>query len=517
MSMDARMSERSQEELYYLPFRAAAEAGVGAVMCAYNKVNGTYACQNSEILTADLRGKMGFSGFVMSDWTAMHSKDALHAGLDQEQPGMIKKVPVVGEVGVLADSVIKTLDRSVVENAAVHVLTAIFRLRLDQDMGCTPPNCTQELMSDQTKATTRGERHEDIALRAATSSIVLLKNGNSLLPLDKGKVHRIAVVGNASADETHRTFVGKGSGFVQPDSSAKTPLQAIEEKAAKAGMQVLKPEGASVEEAASLAQSVDAVVVVVGTDASEGVDRSSLGLGDTSEAMIKAVAAHAPTIVLLQIPGAVLMPWREEVAAIACQFMGGVATGAAWASVLFGDAAPRGRLPVMMPETSADVIPVGQDEEVVYSEGLLTSYRSPTFRAAFPFGHGLAFTSFEYSGPHRLHKDCGVAVCVAVLVKNVGQRSGEELVQAYVHFPDPVGGDEAWIQATPDIMLKAFRRTKVLHPGESQTVRFDFSASDMKLFCSERGWVAQQKIEVRFGASSKDIRQTLATELAESE
>ncbi|OLP98991.1 Thermostable beta-glucosidase B [Symbiodinium microadriaticum] len=211
----------------------------------------------------------------------------------------------------------------------------------------------------------------------------------------------------------------------------------------------------------------------------------------------------------------VLMPWREEVAAIACQFMGGVATGAAWASVLFGDAAPRGRLPVMMPETSADVIPVGEDEEVVYSEGLLTSYRSPTFRAAFPFGHGLAFTSFEYSGPHRLHKDCGVAVCVAVLVKNVGQRSGEELVQAYVHFPDPVGGDEAWIQATPDIMLKAFRRTKVLHPGESQTVRFDFSASDMKLFCSERGWVAQQKIEVRFGASSKDIRQTLATELAE--
>eukprot|EP00439_Symbiodinium_sp_Y106_P018845 s5614_g2.t1 len=191
----------------------------------------------------------------------------------------------------------------------------------------------------------------------------------------------------------------------------------------------------------------------------------------------------------------VLMPWRGEVAAIACQFMGGVATGAAWASVLFGDVAPRGRLPVMMPETSADVIPVGQDAEVVYSEGLLTSYRSPTFRAAFPFGHGLTFTSFEYSGPHRLDKDCGTAVCVTVLVKNVGQRSGEELVQAYVHFPEPVGGDEAWIRATPDIMLKAFQRTKVLHPGESQTVRFDFSASDMKLFCSGRGWVPQQKIE----------------------
>ncbi|CAE7246267.1 bglB [Symbiodinium sp. CCMP2456] len=86
-------------------------------------------------------------------------------------------------------------------------------------------------------------------------------------------------------------------------------------------------------------------------------------------------------------------------------------------------------------------------------QGLLTSYRSPTFRAAFPFGHGLTFTSFEYSGPHRLDKDCGAAVCVAVLVKNVGQRSGEELVQAYVHFADPVGGDEPWLTCSAHAQL----------------------------------------------------------------
>ncbi|CAE7341441.1 bglB [Symbiodinium pilosum] len=517
MSMDARISERTQWELYYLPFRAAAEAGVGAVMCAYNKVNGTYACHNSEILNADLRGKMNFSGFVMSDWTAMHSKDALGAGLDQEQPGIIKKVPMLGEVGVLVDAVIKTLARPVLETAAMHVLTTIFRLRLDQDAGCAPPNCTQELASDQTKATTHGERHEDIALRAAESGIVLLKNEQGLLPLRKGKLHRIAVVGNAAADESHGTFVGKGSGFVKPDSSAKTPLQAIEEKAAKAEIQVLKPEGASIEEASSLAQSVDAVIVVIGTDASEGMDRASLGLGNFSDAMIEAVAGKAPTIVLLQIPGAVLMPWRSQVAAVASQFMGGVATGTAWANFLFGHFSPRGRLPIMMPETSADVIPVGLDAEVTYAEGLLTSYRSPSLRASFPFGHGLAFTTFQYSGAHRVEKGCEAAACVEVLVKNAGQSSGEELVQAYVHFPEPTGGDAAWVQGTPEIMLKAFRRTKVLQPDESQTLRFDFPARDLKLFCSERGWVLQRKIEVRLGASSKDIRQAVEVELAISE
>ena len=413
MSMDARVNERIQWELYYLPFKAAAEAGAGAVMCAYNKVNGTYACHNSEMLKADLRGKMGFSGFVMSDWTAMHSKDALQAGLDQEQPGPIKNVPVLGVFGVLVDDTIRTLDRSTVETAALHVLTTIFRFRLDQDMGCAPPNCTQELQSDQTKATTRGERHEDIALRAAGSAIVLLKNDQDLLPLNKAGIGRIAVLGNAASDETHRTFVGKGSGYVQPDSSAKTPLQAIEARAAKAGIQVVKPEGASIEEAASLAQSVDAVVVVIGADATEGADRSSLGLGEANDAMIKAVSSEAPTIVLLQIPGAVLMPWRGEVAAVATQFMGGVATGAAWANFLFGDVAPRGKLPIMMPETSADVIPVGLDPEVVYSEGLLTSYRSPVLRAAFPFGHGLAFTTFEYSGADRLETDCPAAVSLS--------------------------------------------------------------------------------------------------------
>ena len=511
MTMDAKASERTGMELYLSPFRGAVDAGVGAFMCAYNKVNHTYACHNSELLTKDLRGIMGFQGFVMSDWLAMHSPDALAAGLDQEQPGIIQG-PLGTKLGVLVDKEIKKVDKKVRETAAQHVLTAMFRLGLDREAGCSPPNCTQELLSDQTKATTRGLRHEDIAFRAAASSVVLLKN-TGVLPLTKEKVHRIAVLGEAAVDEAHNSFIGKGSGYVQPDSSAKTPLAAIEERAAQANITVVRPDSHSPAEAKALSGTVDAIIVVLGLDATEGADRSSLELAPGSEKLVRAAASKAPTIVLLQIPGAVLLPWKSEVGAIASIFMGGVATGAAWASFLFGDTPPRGRLPIMMPETEHDTVQIGQESEVDYSEGLLTSYRSPHFKAAFPFGHGLTFTSFEFSDPQQIREGCQAAACVLVTVKNIGQAPGEEVVQAYLHFPEPTGGDETWVQATPAKVLKAFQRTMVLKPNQTEILELRFPSEDLALYSAERGWVQQTKVEVLLGASSQDIREKILLEL----
>jgi len=508
MTMDAKASERTGMELYMGPFRGAVAAGVGALMCAYNKVNHTYACHNAELLTKDLRGTMGFQGFVMSDWLAMHSTDALAAGLDQEQPGIIQ-LPLGNKVGVLIDKEINKVDRKVRQNAAKHVLTAIYRLGLDHEPGCTPPNCTQELLSDQTKATTRGQRHEDIAFHAAASSVILLKN-DGVLPLKN--VKRILVLGEAAVDEAHNSYIGKGSGYVQPDSSAKTPLAAIEERAAKANITVVRPDSHSPAEAKSLSGTVDAIIVVLGLDATEGADRSSLELGPGSEKLVRAAASKAPTIVLLQIPGAVLMPWKSEVGAIASIFMGGVATGAAWASFIFGDTPPNGRLPIMMPETANDTVQIGKDAEVEYSEGLLTSYRSPHFKAAFPFGHGLTYTTFEFSDAQQTHAECEAAACVAVTVRNTGQVAGEEVVQAYVHFPEPTGGDERWVQATPAKALKGFKRTSVLKPNEMEIIELKFTTGDFSLFSSERGWVQQTKVEVLLGASSQDIRQTVEVE-----
>ncbi|CAK9029157.1 unnamed protein product [Durusdinium trenchii] len=510
MTMDAKASERTAMELYFAPFRGAVSAGVGSFMCAYNKVNGTYSCQNAELLKKDLRGLMDFQGFVMSDWLATHTPDALAAGMDQEQPGIIQ-LPLGAKSAVLTDKELNKVDKHIREAAASHVLTAVYRMGLDREPGCTPPNCTQELVSDQTKATTRGQRHEEIAFHAAASSVVLMKN-NGLLPLTKDKVRRIAVLGEAAVDETHRTYVGKGSGYVQPDSSAKTPLAAIEERAAKENIEIIRPDSHTPEEAKSLGGTVDAIIVVVGVDASEGSDRTSLDLGHKSDHLVKAAASKAPTIVLLQIPGAVLMPWKGEVGAIAGIFMGGVATGAAWASVLFGDKLPTGRLPLMMPETINDTIQIGENREVDYSEGLLTSYRSPSFKAAFPFGHGLTYTTFEFSGAQQTREGCQAAACVEVTVTNSGKTAGEEVVQAYLHFPEPSGGDEKWVKSTPAKVLKGFHRTQELKPGQTETVLFNFAPEDFTLFSSERGWVEQSKVTVHLGASSEDIRQSLPVE-----
>ena len=108
------------------------------------QVNGTYACQNAELLKHFLRGTLGFRGFVMSDWLATHSPEALKDGLDQEQPGIIQ-LPFGTKWGVLVEKELSKLDKQVRETAATHVLTAIFKLGLDREQGCTPPNCTQEL------------------------------------------------------------------------------------------------------------------------------------------------------------------------------------------------------------------------------------------------------------------------------------------------------------------------------------------------------------------------------------
>eukprot|EP00441_Pelagodinium_beii_P041085 CAMPEP_0197632234 /NCGR_PEP_ID=MMETSP1338-20131121/9080_1 /TAXON_ID=43686 ORGANISM="Pelagodinium beii, Strain RCC1491" /NCGR_SAMPLE_ID=MMETSP1338 /ASSEMBLY_ACC=CAM_ASM_000754 /LENGTH=725 /DNA_ID=CAMNT_0043203787 /DNA_START=62 /DNA_END=2239 /DNA_ORIENTATION=+ len=516
MNMSAKVGPRTKWELYYPPFKAAVDAGVGAFMCAYNKVNGTYACHNHDILVQDLKTTMGFKGFVMSDWAAMHHVDALSQGMDQEQPGqiMLGSDPVFG---VLMDSVVSSLSRSVLDVAATNILTAVYRFGLDVEPSCTPPNCSEELHSDQTSTETLGHPHHEVALTAASSSLVLLKNKDGLLPLTKDKATSLAVLGLAAWDESHKYFVGYGSGYVSPGSSAKTPGAAIMDRAAKAGITVTFPKTENLTEAVDVAAAADVVIVVVGTPASEGVDRARLSLSDYGDELISAVTAtKKPTVVLMQTPGAVLTPWRDEVAAIANIFMGGVGTGDAWASFLFGDLAPRGRLPIMMPATETDVIPVSSDEDVDYSEDLFTSYRSPSLKAAFPFGHGLSFTSFEYNKAIASSTDCTTgAVCVTVEVKNSGQRDGEELVQAYMHFPNPSGGDDAWAKQTPDIVLRGFRRTKVLKPGESQHLRFEFTDEDLSLYSPiAGGWVPQTSVEICLGASSGDLRQKLAVDLS---
>jgi beta-glucosidase len=506
MSMNAVVDDRTSWELYFPPFEAAVEAGVGAFMCAYNKVNGTYSCANPKLLNEVLRKSMGFQGFVMSDWGATHNLSDFSNGLDQEMPGQVKiPIPGIPDFGVLVDGQIDKLDEQTLKTSATRILTSMYRLDFDQDRSCTPPECTEELKSQQV-----GELHSALAVKAASAALTLLKNEDGILPLNIRKIKKLALFGRAAFESKY--LVGGGSGYVDPGETVISAYDAIKARTEQAGVRLLVPDSlnSTLSDAIALADASDVVVIIAGAESTEGADRTSLALSDLADDLIMNISARKPTIVLLQTPGAVLTPWRHQVKAIANLFYGGSATGNVWASFLFGDILPSGRLPIQFPETEDDVIEIGYGSDVIYSEGLFTSYRSPKLKAAFPFGHGLSYTHFQYSNPVRDIKDCpDMLTCVMLNITNTGSHDGSEIVQAYIHFLEPFGGDSSLSLQTPKFFLKGFQKTRLLTPSSSEEVTFVFSEKDMSLYHPEVGWTQHNDVEISFGASSADIRQTL--------
>jgi beta-glucosidase len=205
-----------------------------------------------------------------------------------------------------------------------------------------------------------------------------------------------------------------------------------------------------------------------------------------------------PVVVLLELPGAVLMPWVDAVDAIAVMFLGGQETGNAWASVIFGDYAPTGHLPLSIPKTEADTIAPSSAGTIVFSEGMATGYRDSTKNYVFPFGHGLTYTSFSY-GILTQH-ECGQAHCVSLCINNTGVVAAPAVPQLYVEFP-------ADAQYTSPV-LKGFEKTEMIQPGREVQVTFTLANSDISYWASG-SWHLAKDFTVHVGASSTDIRQTV--------
>jgi beta-glucosidase len=491
------VDDKTAWELYYPPFEAAVQAGVGAVMCSYNSVNGTNACQNANLLLRDLKGRMGFEGFVMSDWGAVNSAIAIEHGLDMEQPSGNHFTP-------------KTLvpRRQAVQGAVRRILAAIYHLRLDQDPECALP------CFDKRKSIQRTPAHVSLALRAAVAGVVLLKNeGKSQsalrdveapwLPLQFSRVKKLAIVGAAAtAKDTMNTwgpgspYSGGGSGHIAT-SHVVTPLHGISERAKKEGISIVVPKDSTLAAAEKAAAKADLVVVVAAATAREAHDRASLSLDDDADELIALMAKRRPTVVLLEVPGAVLTPWRDEVVSVACLFAGGEQTGYAWAAVLFGDAQPEGRLPIELPASKDGLLRPGKGE-VRYSERSATSYRSPLLKA-FPFGHGLSYTRFEYGEPWVYTDGCPGTLCFVFVVSNVGDRPGCETAQVYVEFRR---------SEEPQMWLRGFQRTGVLKPGSSESMLFSLSRRELSTYWPGRGWYLEPAARIHIGASSADVRRS---------
>lgn len=481
--------ERTMREIYLPAWRATA-TGAGrawSLMCANNLVDGTYACENDTLLNGIVKGEWGYDGVVGSDYAAVPSATGAAAGgLDQdftlrdwgEWYSMLPDLVQRGVVPV-----------SEVDDHARRVLTMMFRIGMFDHKPPAPP-------VDQSA-------DGAVAREAAEESTVLLKNSGELLPLDPAKTHSIAVVGRYAG--TALTG-GGGSSRVTPYYSV-SPVAGIQKRAG-AGVKVTTADGSDPSAAAALASAADVAVVVVNDVETEGADRADIGLPDDQDALVDAVAAANPhTVVVLDTGSAVTMPWLDSVPSVLQAWYPGEEGGTALAAILFGDVDPSGKLPVTFPTDAAQSPTAGpprypaEHGRYLYSEGLDVGYRGYDAAGStplFPFGYGLSYTTFAYSGLSVGTFASDGSVDVRATVTNTGTRPGTDVAQLYLGCP-PAAGE-------PPRSLKTFERV-TLGAGASRQLTFHLSRGDFQTWdVRAHAWgVGPGDYTVWVGDSSRDL------------
>ncbi|MCB8924241.1 MAG: glycoside hydrolase family 3 C-terminal domain-containing protein [Ardenticatenaceae bacterium] len=494
-AISAEIDERTLREIYLPAFETAVtQAKPWTVMCAYNKINGTYASEHYRLLTEILKNEWGFEGFVVSDWGAVHDRVAsLRAGLDLEMPG-----PKQTRVNAIIEAVRNgDLDEAILDEAARRIV----RVAL---MAAQKPK----------GGTFDAAAHHTLARKMAAEGMVLLKN-NGLLPLQAPD--HIAVIGRA-AKEAH--FQGGGSSHINP-TQVDVPFTELQKLAENTEFSFALgyPEGkcfeqSLIDEAVSAAQVANVALIFIalpGFKESEGYDRTDLDLTEHQVALIQAVTAVQPNTVVILNNGApiVVRDWIEGTAAVLEAWMMGQAGGGAIADILFGRTNPCGKLaetyPMKLSDTPAHLNFPGENGSVRYGEGLFIGYRyydTKEIPVAFPFGYGLSYTQFAYSNPQAsaaIFND-SEGVTVSVDVTNTGHMAGKEIVQVYVH-------DQESRLIRPFKELKGFAKVH-LEPGETKTITISL---DFRAFAyydpAHQQWVTEDgQFDILFGTSSADIR-----------
>jgi beta-glucosidase len=481
--------DRTQWEIYYPAFKAAVDAGVAAVMCSYNRINDTWACENDRTINKDLKDAMGFQGFVMSDWGATHSTvQSANSGLDMQMPDQT----FFGKA--LAQSITNgQVPVSRLNDMVLRILTSMYMVGIMD----TPQ--TGNLSVD-----VRTHEHTELARRLAEQSTVLLKNDRNILPLDATKLRTIAVIGDDAHD--HAIYVGWGSGQVYAETVV-TPLMGIKAHLARRGLSVnvLYVNNSVIANAVAAAQKADMAIVFAGVESSEGYDRANMSLFGNNNELIQAVAAaQRNTVVGLHIPGATLMPWIDSVPAVLAAFMPGQEDGHAIASVLFGEVNPGGKLPLTFPKTDTQtylqtkIQYPGIGNETRYTEKLLVGHRwydAANVEPLFPFGHGLSYTTFKYSNLQVFGR------VITLDLTNTGSVEGSEVVQVYLEYPAAAG--------EPPKVLRGFEKVRLV-PGQTQGLVFTFSNEELSIWDqTTHGWaLVKGTFKVHVGSSSRDIRLT---------
>jgi len=507
MTLDAVVDERALREIYLASFeQAVTEGRPWTVMAAYNRLNGTYCTEHRGLLTGILRDEWGFDGAVMSDWGAVNRRAAaLEAGLDLAMPGVGG-----GDDDILLRAVAEgRLSAEVVDKGAGRILELVARTAAAREAGGTEAGGSYDR-----------DAHHELARRAAEQAVVVLKN-DDLLPLGPGTS---VLVAGAFA-KTPR-FQGAGSSMITPHrlDDAWTELSASRGGSGLAYAPGYRRDGDEVDEvllaeAREAARSADVVLAFVGlTEAAEteGIDRQGLRLPPAHDALVEALLEVNPRVVVVLANGApVEMPWASRAPAIVEAYLGGQAGGSAVARVLTGAAEPGGRLaetfPVRWADNPVHELPAGP-RLAEYRESVYVGYRyydSVGADVLFPFGHGMAYTTFTYTDL-AVRQDPAAAdgLVASLAVTNTGDRPGWEVVQAYVH-------DVASSVFRPEQELRGFAKVW-LAAGEATRVELPLGRRAFAFWdASARGWAVEGgKFEIRVGASSRDIRATVVVDVA---
>jgi beta-glucosidase len=509
LRVSADVDERTLREIYLPGFeRVVTRAKPWTVMCAYNRVNGVHASQHRWLLTDLLRDEWGFDGLVVSDWGAVHDRvAAVAAGLDLEMPPNLG----VSDAAIVAAVRDGSLDEKLLDQAVLRVL------RLVERAGAVEPAARFD-----------ADAHHRLARATAAECAVLLKNEGGALPLRPAAGDLVAVIGEFARTPRYQ---GAGSSQVNP-----TRLDvALDELAAAvpAGVEVAFAAGYGVgatdrdeqlaDEAVALAGRAASVVVFLGlpaADESEGFDRTHLDLPTNQTALLPRLAAANPNLVVVLANCSVVRvaPWQGHARAVLECWLSGQAAGGAVADLLLGATDPSGRLaetlPVRLEDNPAHLSFPGEEGHVRYGEGVFVGYRGYDAAArevAYPFGHGLSYTTFDYRDLSAevtgRAEDGDLAVTVTVSVVNTGERAGKEVVQLYV-------GDPSAAVARPLRELKAFAKVAV-QPGEARTVVFRLDARDLSYWSTSRHrWVLEGgAFTLAVGASSRDLRLSAAVDV----
>lgn len=496
MSCSSEVSERALREIYFPGFEEAVKAAQPkTVMCSYNKINGVYASENDWLLNKVLREEWGFEGYVVTDWGAVADRvKGIQAGLDLEMPASNG----INDAKIVAAVQNGTLDEAILDKTVERLLTVLYDYVDNRD-----PDAKFD----------RDVDHE-VAVQMATECAVLLEN-NGILPLKSGT--KVAYIGGYA--ETPR-YQGGGSSHINP-SKITSALETANAKGRNVtyvpGFSTTEDAlvGNGIAEAVAAAKEAEVAVIFAGLPdsfESEGYDRKHMNMPKVQDELIAAVAAVQPnTVVVLHNGSPVECPWADSVAAVLEMYLGGQGVGAACDQLLWGEANPCGRLaetfPLRLQDNPSYLNFPGDGKKVTYAEDVFVGYRwydSREIPVRWAFGHGLSYTSYEYSNLKLSAENMGDddLLTVSVDVTNTGAVTGKEVVQLYVSDLNGTAG-------RPAKELKGFSKVE-LQPGETKTVTLTVDARALSFWHEGLGdWYAPSgKYAVLVGHASDEIKLT---------